>query len=772
MKNLLLTLTTLVITSTLLFAQAPPAINYQAVARNASGAELANQTVSLRFTFKNNSANGATVYQETHSGVSTNQFGLFTVEVGNGTPVSGTFSAIDWATGAKFLKVEMDPSNGTSFLDMGTTQLLSVPYALYAAQSGSGGGAQSLNDLTDVNTTGVTQNQILQWNGTSWVPATVSGTDSQVLTVTGNTLSISNGNSVTLPSSTGDNWGTQFVITNATLTGTGVSGSPLGLAQQGASSGQALKWNGTSWAPANDVNTDNQTLSVSGNSLSISGGNSVTLPSGGSTYTAGTGISINGSNVISNTGDNDNNPTNEIQTLSVSGNTLTISGSGGNSITLPSGGSSLWTASGNNIYNSNTANVGIGNTAPTYKLDVNSTTGTAIYGKYSGTTTGLRALWGSNQNATSLGQGNIGVYGDYNAAAYGAGVVGIGFLGTSTLPTNEDIGVYGSANTVGVYGLSQNGSSLYGESNYIPVYGLNNTVASNTLTDIFQLGNPAGYFFSSGGQGLYSVSNGNNTLGAVTVSTAAINIGNSLTADYNIGMVAYGLGGSFASGTVSTTGIEAYGEADPTDIPDYVQGINASPLTDGFVGTYAGYFAGDVEVVGNLAKGGGTFKIDHPLDPSNKYLYHSFIESPDMMNIYNGNITTDANGVAVVTLPDYFEALNKDFKYQLTVMGIFAQAIIAEEISNNHFTIKTSEPNVKVSWQVTGVRQDAWANANRVVAEVNKVGKEKGKYLYPELFGLTKQDGIAALHFSTGLKPTGAKKLSLAELTSNKVVKK
>jgi hypothetical protein len=141
----------------------------------------------------------------------------------------------------------------------------------------------------------------------------------------------------------------------------------------------------------------------------------------------------------------------------------------------------------------------------------------------------------------------------------------------------------------------------------------------------------------------------------------------------------------------------------------------------------------NLQVTGNLSKPQGTFKIDHPLDPANKFLYHSFVESPDMMNIYNGNIVTDKHGVATVQLPDYFEALNQDFRYQLTVIGQFAQAIVVKEISKNHFTIKTSKPSVKVSWQVTGVRHDAYAEAHRIVVEEDK-GKERGTYLHPELF--------------------------------------
>jgi hypothetical protein len=145
---------------------------------------------------------------------------------------------------------------------------------------------------------------------------------------------------------------------------------------------------------------------------------------------------------------------------------------------------------------------------------------------------------------------------------------------------------------------------------------------------------------------------------------------------------------------------------------------------------------GNVSIAGSLSKGSGTFKIDHPQDPENKYLYHSFVESPDMMNVYNGNITTDAKGDAVISLPNYFEALNKDFRYQLTVIGTFAQAIVMKEVEANQFTIKTDKPNVKVSWQVTGIRKDPFAEKNRVVPEVEKTGSEKGKFLHPEAYGL------------------------------------
>jgi hypothetical protein len=160
-------------------------------------------------------------------------------------------------------------------------------------------------------------------------------------------------------------------------------------------------------------------------------------------------------------------------------------------------------------------------------------------------------------------------------------------------------------------------------------------------------------------------------------------------------------------------------------------------------GNWAGYFTDNVHVTGNLSKGGGSFKIDHPLDPADKYLYHSFVESPDMMNIYNGNVTTGANGEATILLPDWFEALNRDFRYQLTIVGDeFAQARVSHKIVDNRFTIKTDKPNIEVSWQVTGIRQDPYANAHRIPVEEDKPADEQGKYLHPTEWGQPESKGI------------------------------
>ena len=174
-------------------------------------------------------------------------------------------------------------------------------------------------------------------------------------------------------------------------------------------------------------------------------------------------------------------------------------------------------------------------------------------------------------------------------------------------------------------------------------------------------------------------------------------------------------------------------------------GFGVDGAHDGRAGLFFGDVAvsgGDVTITGTLSKGGGSFKIDHPLDPTNKYLYHSFVESPDMKNIYDGNVTTDENGEATVTLPSYFDALNRDFRYQLTVIGTFAQAIVAEKIKANSFKIRTSAAGVEVSWQVTGIRRDGWANRNRIPVEEDKPEVERGYYLHPEAFDQPEEKSI------------------------------
>jgi hypothetical protein len=277
-----------------------------------------------------------------------------------------------------------------------------------------------------------------------------------------------------------------------------------------------------------------------------------------------------------------------------------------------------------------------------------------------------------------------------------------------------DFGVTGQTDTVvGVGGFANSG------------YGMQ--ASSNTNLGLFGESNSSygieGY--SSGSYGIVGISG--YTAGIVGISDGS----GSTTTGYGPDGVVGVTSGTFGTGVVaiSTT-------ANGTGF----LGVNQA-------GGQAGFFDGSVDVAGALSKSSGTFKIDHPQDPANKYLYHSFVESPDMMNIYNGDVTLDANGLATVTLPSYFESLNQDFRYQLTAIGGPGPNLhIATKVQNNTFKIGGGQPGMEVSWQVTGVRHDSWANAHRVQVEVEKPAGEKGLYIHPELFGAPQEKSIASAH--------------------------
>src|ERR1043165_6810985 len=132
MKKITLSLLAFAMSLMIASAQAPAKFNYQGIARNAAGSPLASKALGLRLTIHDATSTGTVVYQETQS-TTTNAYGLYNVIIGNGTIVSGTMAGVNWATGNKYIQVEIDVNGGTSYADLGASQLLSVPYAMYAA---------------------------------------------------------------------------------------------------------------------------------------------------------------------------------------------------------------------------------------------------------------------------------------------------------------------------------------------------------------------------------------------------------------------------------------------------------------------------------------------------------------------------------------------------------------------------------------------------------------------------------------------------------------
>lgn len=300
--------------------------------------------------------------------------------------------------------------------------------------------------------------------------------------------------------------------------------------------------------------------------------------------------------------------------------------------------------------------------------------------------------------STSPGGSSTGVRGIND----GTGGLGIGVWGSQA---GSGWGVYGSsASGIGVYGTTSGAGSLGVDgTGQTGVYGYSNTAGGYGVRGI-------GGSSATGVRG-ESSAGGGGSYGVWGYSTSPA--GNGVRGEVTAGSSAYGIWG------VDSTGAS---------------------------GSYAGYFSGNVNVAGTLSKSGGSFKIDHPLDPANKYLYHSFVESPDMMNIYNGNAALDGSGMAVITMPDWFDTLNTEFRYQLTPMGAPGPNLyIASEMHNRQFTIAGGTPGGKVSWQITGIRQDAWANAHRIPVEEAKRPEERGRFIHPELYGMPRSASLDAL---------------------------
>jgi hypothetical protein len=352
---------------------------------------------------------------------------------------------------------------------------------------------------------------------------------------------------------------------------------------------------------------------------------------------------------------------------------------------------------------------------------------------------GDAGVWGESIQGSGVvgrGESSDGVLGvTFSATTDSAGV-----FGTSTVGGNGVVGFVGNATGVignsirgtGVEGITGTGNGVVGES-----VGLDNSPAAAGVLGLSDTFGVRG--ISGPGSGVQGESETGAGVKGVSTQEAGVR---GVSTSFN-GMLGLTLGAASGVSGFQFSDEDGSGVFGESVVGAGVDGFSFSGIgVRGQGRDYAGMFLGRVLVTGSLSKGGGGFAIDHPLEPATKYLRHSFVESPDMLNVYNGNITTDSNGEAHVRLPHYFEALNQDFRYQLTVIGQFAQAIVSREISNNGFTIKTDQPQVKVSWQVTGIRRDAWAAANRIAVEEEKAAEDKGRYLHPELWGQPKEAQI------------------------------
>jgi hypothetical protein len=399
-------------------------------------------------------------------------------------------------------------------------------------------------------------------------------------------------------------------------------------------------------------------------------------------------------------------------------------------------------------------------------------------------TGGLFGVYGTSDNL--FGRGVIGeatIPSGYGVGVYGesASDEGIGMVGYAANSTGQNIGVYGesvSEQGTGVYGYASAGigspKGVEGQSDSpsgTGVYGW--ASAQNGLTQ-----GVLGMSVSTAGTGIFGLAESNNgpTRGVYGVSKSIDGSGVVGWAQSSTGVTfgvrgdsgsnsgfgvfgnTYGVSGNtygVAGQSNSTSGVGTSGYASATSgVTVGVRGQSDSPSGYGVYGYnantngWAAWFDGKVRVNGTLTKSAGSFQIDHPLDPANQYLYHSFVESPDMKNIYDGVVVLDAYGEAIVSMPDWFQALNggdayqTDYRYQLTPIGAaMPDLYIAQKIEGNTFKIAGGAPGMEVSWQVTGIRHDPYAEANRIPVEQAKPASEQGTYLFPGLYGQSPELG-------------------------------
>jgi hypothetical protein len=649
MKSILFSFALMVSTVVAVMAQVPQSIKYQAVARNSSGTEIASSPVSVRFSILDGSATGPVVYQETHN-LTTNQFGLFTASLGLGFVSQGTFAQVNWGSGTKFLKIEIDEAGGSNYTDMGTSQLVSVPYSLYA------NAANTANTVINVPS----------------------------LSINGNTLTIDGGNSVTLPS--GGGGGTYTAGSGIAINGNVISNTAQGTTY---TAGSGISINGTTIANT----APNQT---------------VTLAGGGITAVTGSYPSFT--------------VTTPAQTLSLNGSSLSLS-NGGGSVTLPSGGGGTL----NDAYNFGGSGAGRIVTANSGAVEVNTSTASqaAFRASHSGNGASIVAANSSSSTtfptiqATTASTLNTvaAITGSTSGSAYAV-------AGQVEASATAFAAVYGSnlrtTGGPGVFGQGFNGSA--GEANNTAGFGVfgENIRAANGVRP----NNPAAGMGSIGYVGALAQTQNNGGVGLLGINVAPDRTG--ATFD-NAGVEGQGFVGLLG---LTNTGALGYGV-----------------LSSGDIGGTQNLF-----VLGDLQAGGmKNFVIDYPFDPANKYLKHFSIESNEVLNMYRGTIQLNVNGEATVTLPNYFEAVNTNFSYQLTAIGSAAPAIfVKSEIANNTFVIAGGQPNQKISWQVTAERNDKYAAAHpeNKLDVINKPAHLVGKYVHPVEYGKTMKDAVISVNAS------------------------
>ncbi|GAB3320015.1 hypothetical protein GCM10027451_40370 [Geodermatophilus aquaeductus] len=365
-------------------------------------------------------------------------------------------------------------------------------------------------------------------------------------------------------------------------------------------------------------------------------------------------------------------------------------------------------------------------------------TGTAL------TITNTRGQFGGDAIAGFAVHG-VGVFGgavppeqggdSFTTGVQGSATGGIGVLGTS----GKSFGVIGSGGAGGVQGSTGSGVAVHGQTGA-------GTAGVFEVTDESTNPNPAllatTMSLGPATAGRFRIVNPNNRGAALDARTSGGGRAAFFRNEAN-------LPGGDTAVSLCNPGLGVLIETNGT-------GLHSRSGTD----FPAGVFDGDVRVFGTLTATSKFFVMDHPLDPANSYLVHASVESSEQANLYTGNVVLDDAGEAVVELPEWVEALNEDFRYQLTCIGGAAAVYVAREMSQGSFTIGGGAPGMKVSWQLVGRRKDLWAQAHPLVVEEEKPAGDKGLYRHPELFGQGAEKSV--------LRPSAPEPTSRGEIPSGR----
>jgi len=725
----------------------PTLVKFSGTLTDVSGKPLTG-TAGVTFALYAVQQGGAPLWIETQ-GVALDRTGHYSVQLGS-TTSRGLPTDLFTSGEARWLGVQPEGQ-----AEQPRVLLLSVPYALKAADaetlggfpaaafmlvataSSSGAGVTSTNATTSTSTSGAppaTSNVTTTGGTVKALPlwTTATNVQSSVIAQTGSGATAKIGIGTTTPAVTLDVKGAETVRGALTLPATGAATKTAGTNSQPqdlvASSfssststavNQKFQWQAE--PAANDTTNPSGTLNLlyglgatapSETGLKLNNKGIFTFATGQTFPGTGTGtVKSVGLSAPSSDFKVSGSPVTGTGTLSLAWSIAPTTADTANAIVKRDATGSFSAGT----INATTVNAGFASLAG---LGVTSSSPIPTY--FYSSATDADTLWGVAGSST----GNaVGVEGETSSSG------GSGVYGTADSTTGSANGVFGvtaSPSGTGVVGFG--GTGVQGRSTLC-------CLGPGGMFTGFQAAAGSGGFGTDGVDATGGNGDPNNPSfgGSGVVGTGGTGAG---TFGHD------GLGGIFqgGSGTNSGDGILAYAGSG-----------------------FAGYFGGDILVSGTITAGTKDFKIDHPLDPANKYLVHASVESSEMMNIYTGNVTTDAQGEATVQLPEWFEALNTDFRYQLTVIGQFAQAIVGRKIENNQFQIRTNAPSVEVSWQITGVRQDAFAKAHPLVVEEKKEARLRGFYIHPELYGAPGEKQIEWARHPQMMKQMMAKQTAAAE---------